>query len=202
EDQARQVREVKKSESAIILDPVTVNPEERLGDALALMRRRDISGLPVVVDQRLVGILTNRDVRFETNLELRVRDVMTTEVVTASEGVSRDEAKALLHRNRIEKLPIVDAQGRLHGLVTIKDIEKTQRNPNAAKDALGRLLVGAAVGVGAEREARIEALVREGVDVLCIDTAHGHSTRVLDAVRDTKRNFGRVPLIAGNVSTG
>jgi IMP dehydrogenase len=141
-------------------------------------------------------------VRFAANPELRVRDLMTREVVTGPEGTTPTEAKRLMHENRVEKLPIVDGEGRLKGLITIKDLEKQRQYPSAVKDALGRLLVGAAIGVGVDREARIEALLKAGCDVLCIDTAHGHSTRVPDAVRDTKRNFPAVPLVAGNVSTG
>jgi IMP dehydrogenase len=201
-EQAKQVREVKRAESGVIVDPVTVSPEQKLGHAVELMRQNGISGLPVARDGRLVGILTNRDLRFETNLELRIQDVMTKDVVTAPEGTTLEAAKALMHENRVEKLPVVDAQGRLRGLITIKDIEKMRQHPHAAKDALGRLLVGAAVGVGADREERIDALLRAGCDVLCIDTAHGHSVRVLEAVRATKRAYPKAELIAGNVSTG
>jgi IMP dehydrogenase len=201
-DQAKQVLQVKKAESGIIVDPITVSPENKLGQTLELMRRHEISGLPVVKDGGLVGILTNRDIRFEINLELRVQDVMTRDVITCPEGTTFERAKALMHENRIEKLPIVDSEGRLRGLITIKDIEKIRQHPNAAKDAFGRLLVGAALGVGADRPARIEALLKAGCDVLCIDTAHGHSARVLDAVRETKRAYPAVALVAGNVSTG
>jgi IMP dehydrogenase len=202
EEQARQVTLVKKAESGVIADPVVVRPDQKLGEALDLMRRHEISGLPVTVDRKLVGIVTNRDVRFERNLELRVEDVMIRKVITAPEGTRLEDAKALMHQNRIEKLPIVDREGRLRGLITIKDIEKMQRYPEAVKDASGRLLVGAAVGVGPDREARVDALVRAGCDVICIDTAHGHSTRVLEAVRATKRRHPGVALLAGNVSTG
>jgi IMP dehydrogenase len=202
EDQAREVTRVKKAESGIVVDPVTITPDRRLEGALALMRHHRISGLPVVdADKRPVGILTNRDVRFERNLDQLVADVMTRKLITVRDGVGLEEAKELLHRNRIEKLLVVDEQGRLKGLVTIKDIEQAEAHPHAAKDELGRLRVGAAVGVGADREARIEALLAAGADVICIDTAHGHSRGVLDAVRATRKAFPRAQLVAGNVAT-
>jgi IMP dehydrogenase len=201
EDQAQEIARVKRAESGVIADPVTVHPDEKLGDALSLMHRHAVSGLPVTVEGQIVGILTRRDLRLEEDLERRVRDVMTQKLVTCSEGTSLAQAKVLMQRHRIEKLPVVDGRGRLRGLITIKDIEETERHPEAALDSLGRLLVGAAIGVGADREARIEALRRAGCDVVCIDTAHGHSSRVLEAVRDTKRAFPELPLVAGNVST-
>jgi IMP dehydrogenase len=202
EEQATEVVKVKKAESGVVVDPVTVHPDQRLETALELMRRYNISGLPVVDESgRAVGILTNRDVRFEKNLDQKVRDVMTTKLVTAPEGIALEQSKELLHRNRIEKLIIVDGAGRLKGLVTIKDIEKAQQHPQAAKDDKGRLRVGAAVGVGADRDARIEALVNAGVDVIVVDTAHGHSRGVIDAVAATRRAFPRVQLVAGNVAT-
>ncbi|HET7753861.1 MAG TPA: IMP dehydrogenase [Anaeromyxobacteraceae bacterium] len=201
EQQAAEVAKVKKYESAVVTEPVVIAPEARIHQAVALMRENGISGIPVVKSGRLVGILTNRDLRFETNLDQRVEDVMTKKLVTAREGVTIDEAKVLLHRHRIEKLLVVDEQFELRGLITIKDIEKIQTHPNAAKDRHGRLLCGAAVGVGADREARISALMKAGVDVIAIDTAHGHSKGVLDAVRDTKLNFKNIELVAGNVAT-
>ncbi len=202
-DQAREVTRVKKAESGIVVDPVTVGPERRLEDALALMRLHRISGLPVVDgDGRPVGIVTNRDVRFEKNLNQRVADIMTRKLITVGDGVGLDEAKELLHHNRIEKLLVVADDGRLKGLITIKDIEQALAHPFAAKDDLGRLRVGAAVGVSGDREARIDALLAAGCDVICIDTAHGHSAGVLEAVRATRKNFPKMQLVAGNVATG
>jgi IMP dehydrogenase len=201
EQQAAEVVKVKKYESAVVTEPVTIEPDARIHQAVALMREHGISGIPVVRNLRLVGILTNRDLRFEKNLEQRVEDVMTKDLITAREGVTIEEAKVLLHRHRIEKLLVVNEAYELRGLITIKDIEKIQTHPNAAKDRHGRLLCGAAVGVGADREARITALLKAGVDVIAIDTAHGHSRGVIDAVRDTKANFKNVELVAGNVAT-
>src|SRR5512142_565230 len=201
EQQAAEVAKVKRYESAVVADPVTIEPEARLAHAVALMREHGISGVPVTRRGRLVGILTNRDLRFERNLEQRVEEVMTKDLVTAREGVTIEEAKDLLHRHRIEKLLVVNDAFELRGLITIKDIEKVQQHPNAAKDRLGRLLCGAAVGVGPDREARIAALLKAAVDVIVIDTAHGHSRGVIDAVRSTKVNFKNVELAAGNVAT-
>ncbi|MCA9679984.1 MAG: IMP dehydrogenase [Kofleriaceae bacterium] len=203
EAQAIEVVRVKKAESGIVVDPVTITPEQRLEVALALMRHHRISGLPVVDgEKRPVGILTNRDVRFERNLDQKVGDVMTRKLITVKDGVGLEGAKELLHKNRIEKLLVIDDAGRLKGLITIKDIEQAEAHPNAAKDDLGRLRVGAAVGVGADREARVDALMSAGVDLICVDTAHGHSRGVLDAVRDTRKNFPKLQLVAGNVATG
>jgi IMP dehydrogenase len=201
EQQAAEVAKVKRYESAVVADPVTIEPEARLSQAVALMRENGISGVPVTRRGRLVGILTNRDLRFEKNLEQRVEDVMTKDLVTAREGVTIEQAKELLHHHRIEKLLVVNDAFELKGLITIKDIEKIQQHPNAAKDRLGRLLCGAAVGIGADREARVAALLKAGADVLAIDTAHGHSRGVVDAVRSTKANFKGVELVAGNVAT-
>src|SRR5437879_3720103 len=182
--QAGEVEKVKKSESGMISDPVTVSPDQRIEDALAIMRRFHISGLPVTQNGRLVGILTHRDLRFEKRLDRRVAEVMTKDnLVTAKPGVSLEQAKEILHANRIEKLLVVDDEYRLRGLITVKDIQKTIEYPLACKDDLGRLRVGAAVGVGPDREERVEALRRAGVDVVAVDTAHGHSQNVLDAVR-------------------
>jgi IMP dehydrogenase len=202
EEQAAEVAKVKKYESAVVADPVTIEPEARLAAAVALMREHGISGIPVTKKGRLVGILTNRDLRFEKNLDQRVEEVMTRDLVTAREGVTIEAAKELLHRHRIEKLPVVNEAFELRGLITIKDIEKIQKHPHAAKDRLGRLLCGAAVGTGPEREARVAALLRAGADVIVIDTAHGHSRGVIDAVRSTRANFKGVELVAGNVATG
>jgi IMP dehydrogenase len=202
-DQAREVLRVKKAQSGMVVDPVTITAERSLEEALGLMRHHRISGLPVVdADHRPIGILTNRDVRFERRLTQPVGEMMTKKLVTVREGVEIDEAKELLHHHRIEKLLVVDAEGRLRGLVTIKDIEQAEENPSAAVDERGRLRVGAAVGVGPDREARVEALLAAGVDVICIDTAHGHSRGVLDSVRATRQRFGKINLIAGNVATG
>ncbi|HJZ85467.1 MAG TPA: IMP dehydrogenase [Polyangia bacterium] len=199
--QALEVVKVKKAESGVVVDPVTVDPDQLLAHALELMRRHGISGLPVVKEGRPVGILTNRDIRFERNLEQRVRDVMTQKLVTAPEGTTLEQAKELLHKNRIEKLIVVDTGGRMRGLITIKDIEKAQAHPDAVKDELGRLRVGAAVGVGPDREERIAALLGAGCDVIAIDTAHGHSKNVIEAVLATRRTFPGCQLLAGNVST-
>ena len=201
EDQALEVMKAKKFESGMVVDPVTIEPSAPLHQAVALMRENNISGIPVTKNGHLVGILTNRDLRFERNLEQPVERVMTRELVTAREGISQDEAKVLLHEHRIEKLLVVDEERQLVGLITIKDIEKTQRHPNSSKDSLGRLLVGAAVGVGPDREERMHALVQAGVDVAVIDTAHGHSRSVIEAVRQLRARFPDLQLVAGNVAT-
>jgi IMP dehydrogenase len=204
EEQAGQVLQVKKFEAGMVVNPLTVRPETALHEALDLMQRHGISGLPVVdgAQGRLVGILTNRDVRFEKRLDLHVGEVMTKQLVTAREGVAIDEAKDLLHKHRIEKLLVVDGHGKLKGLITIRDIEQAEMHPDAATDEMGRLRVGAAVGVGGDREARIEALLAAGCDIICIDTAHGHSAGVLEACRQTRKKFGNLQLVAGNVATG
>ncbi len=200
--QAREVEKVKKSESGMIVDPVTVHPEQPIAEALDVMRRYEISGLPVTQDGRLVGILTNRDLRFEKRLARRVREVMTAKnLVTAQPGITLEAAKEILHQYRIEKLPVVDEHGRLHGLITVKDIEKAIRFPNAVKDDRGRLRVAAAVGTGEDREQRAEALARAGADVLVLDTAHGHSRAVVETVRALKGTYRDMELIAGNVAT-
>ena len=203
EEQAREISRVKKAQSGIVVDPLTIAPSRTLEDALALMRHYRISGLPVVdTDMRPVGILTNRDVRFEKRLTLQVGEVMTKNPVTVKDGVGIDEAKDLLHKHRIEKLLVVGQSGKLKGLITIRDIEQAEAHPTAVVDDLGRLRVGAAVGVGADRDARIEALIAAGCDVVCIDTAHGHSAGVLEAVRETRKKFPKLQLVAGNVATG
>ncbi|HKC61627.1 MAG TPA: IMP dehydrogenase [Myxococcales bacterium] len=200
--QALEVTKVKKYESGMVVDPVTIEPEARLYQALELMRQHDISGIPVTRKGRLVGIVTNRDLRFEKNLEQKVEDVMTRDLITCREGISQEQAKELLHKNRIEKLLVVDEKFELKGLITIKDIEKTRAHPNAAKDEHGRLLVGAAVGVGPDRDERVHGLLRAGADVIAVDTAHGHSKAVVESVRVLKSNFRDIELVAGNVATG
>jgi IMP dehydrogenase len=195
------VDKVKKSESGMIVDPITIAPEQKVHEALDLMNRYRISGVPVVKNRKLVGILTNRDLRFETNLDQPVSKVMTKEnLVTVKSNISLEDSKKLLHKHRIEKLLVVDDEYNLKGLITIKDIEKIKKYPNACKDSLGRLRVGAAVGI-LDREARVEALMNAGVDVIVVDTSHGHSAGVLDAIRDIKQNFTKCELIAGNVAT-
>lgn len=202
EEQAQEVEKVKKSESGMIVDPITIRPEQKIRDAIELMARFRISGIPVTKGKRLVGIITNRDLRFETNLEETVENVMTKEnLVTVKEGINLEESKSILHKHKIEKLLVVDKSFNLKGLITIKDIEKMRKYPNACKDQLGRLRVGAAVGVAKDREMRIDALLRAGCDVIAIDTAHGHSKNVIEAIKDTKKNFKDVQLIAGNIAT-
>lgn len=202
EDQAREVRRVKKSESGMIVDPVTVTEDQTVAEAEALMATYGISGLPVLRDGRLAGIVTNRDLRFVSGDSLLVKDVMTSEnLVTVHEGISLEHCKGLLHEHRIEKLLVVDEDNNLKGLITIKDIEKIKRYPHAAKDSTGRLLVGAAIGVGADMPDRTEALVQAGVDVIVLDSAHGHSAGVLQAVREVRAAWPDLPVIAGNVAT-
>ncbi|MDF2692122.1 MAG: Inosine-5-monophosphate dehydrogenase [Labilithrix sp.] len=198
-DQAREVERVKRAESGMVLAPVTVRPNQPLREALATMREHDVSGLPVVEGDRPVGILTARDIRFERNLDQPVSALMTKELVTVSPGVAADEARELLHKNRIEKLLVVDG-GKLVGLITIKDILQADRNPLAVKDGKGRLRVGAAIGPGPDRDERAAALVAAGVDLIVVDTAHGHSKGVIDAVREVAKRHN-VPVIAGNVAT-
>ena len=201
--QRLEVERVKKSESGMILDPVTISPNNTVQDALDLMSDFRVSGLPVVEDGRLVGILTNRDVRFiEDGHAVRVSDVMTSKnLVTVPMGTSLEEAKQHLHEHRIEKLLVVDEDGLLRGLITMKDIDKVQKYPNACKDAAGRLRVGAAIGIGKDCESRAEQLLEAGVDVLVLDSAHGHSVNVLNAIRMVKTSFPNCQLVAGNVAT-
>ena len=199
-DQAREVERVKRAESGMVLAPVTVRPSHSLREALATMREHDVSGLPVVEGEQPVGILTARDVRFERNLDQPVSALMTRELITVSPGVSNAEARDLLHKNRIEKLLVVE-NGKLIGLITIKDILQADRNPMAVKDGKGRLRVGAAIGPGPDREERVDALVNAGVDVIVVDTAHGHSKGVVDTVRLVVKRHPNVPVIAGNVAT-
>jgi IMP dehydrogenase len=201
-DQAREVDRVKRSESGMIVDPITIGPDEKIADALAIMSRYHISGVPVTVDGYLKGILTNRDLRFIENMDIKVEEVMTRDnLITVDEKIGIEESKALLHKHRIEKLLVVDQDYKLRGLITIKDIQKAIMFPDSTKDAFGRLRVGAAVGVGPDREERVAALLKKGVDVIVIDTSHGHSKNVIEAVRDIKTNFSSVQVIAGNVAT-
>jgi len=202
EDQALEVDRVKKSESGMILNPITMHPEQKIYQALEIMKKYRISGVPITKNGKLVGILTNRDLRFEKKLDAEIATVMTKDrLITVPVGTTLEESKEILHKNRIEKLLVVDEQNNLKGLITIKDIEKMRRYPNSCKDHLGRLRVGAAIGIGKDREARTEALIKAGVDVLVIDTAHGHSKDVLDAVLNTKESFPDCQLLAGNVAT-
>ncbi len=203
EAQAAEVDRVKRSEHGIIIDPVFLSPENTIQDALDLMARYHISGVPVTVQGRLVGILTNRDLRFENDFTRPIKEVMTTEnLVTAPEGTSIDEARNILKQHRIEKLPIVDKDYNLKGLVTIKDIQKMVKYPNSCKDANGRLRVAAAIGVGAGTFERAQALIDAGVDALVIDTAHGHSLGVISQVAKIREAFPQVDIVAGNVATG
>jgi len=202
EEQASQVDKVKRSEHGVITDPFFLSPENLIRDAEALMSRYRISGVPVTRDGKLVGILTNRDLRFETDYDKPIGEVMTSgNLITAPEGTTLEEAKKILAKHRIEKLPIVDAEGNLRGLITIKDIEKTQKYPNSAKDAKGRLLCGAAVGVTADVFDRIDALLAAKADVIVIDTAHGHSAGVLKQVETIRNRYPEITLFAGNVAT-
>jgi IMP dehydrogenase len=200
QQQAHEIDRVKRAESGIILNPITVRPSQSLREAVAVMRQHEVSGVPVVEGDTPVGILTARDIRFEKNLDQPVSALMTTELVTVTQAVKAEDARELLHRHRIEKLLVVDGK-KLVGLITIKDLLQAERHPLAVKDDRGRLRVGAAVGPGSDRIQRTEALVEVGVDVIVVDTAHGHSRGVLDAVRDTKKRFPKVELIAGNIAT-
>ena len=211
EEQAEQVRQVKKFESGMVVNPVTIGPDATLGDAQALMKAHGISGIPVVenggnggqTNGRLVGILTNRDVRFASDPAQKIHELMTKDgLVTVKESVSQEEAKRLLHQHRLEKLLVVDGEGRCVGLITVKDIEKSQLNPNASKDAQGRLRVAAATSVGEDGFERAERLIDAGVDLVVVDTAHGHSQRVLEAVERVKRLSNSTRVMAGNIATG
>ena len=206
EEQASEVDRVKRSESGMIVDPITLSPTHRIYEALDLMKKYRISGVPITDDGskegRLVGILTNRDLRFETNVERPIGDVMTREhLITVPVGTTLDAAREILHRHKVEKLLVVDREFRLKGLITVKDIQKAVKYPTASKDSLGRLRCGAAIGVAKDTMDRAEALVAANVDVLVIDTAHGHSQGVLDIVRLVRRRFPEVNLVAGNVAT-
>jgi IMP dehydrogenase len=201
EKQSQEIDKVKKSESGMITDPITVSPDAPISEAMALMERYRISGVPATVNGKLIGILTNRDLRFETKINKKVSEVMTKDrLITASVGTTLDEAKGLLHKYKIEKLPIVDKDFRLKGLITIKDIEKRKKYPNSCKDKLGRLMVGAAIGTGSDTMHRAELLINTGVDILVIDTAHGHSKAVITTLKAIKKKFS-IEVIAGNVAT-
>jgi IMP dehydrogenase len=203
EAQAFQVEKVKKYESGMIMEPITLEPHKRVSEALELMRKYSISGVPITVDGVLVGILTNRDLRFETNIDQPIANVMTKDqLITAEVGTTLEQAKQILQRHRIEKLPVVDRKGILKGLITIKDIEKARDFPQATKDSHGRLMVGAAVGIDSVSRERVQALTAAGVDVVVIDTAHGHSKNVLSMVKWVSTNFKDVMIVAGNVVTG
>ena len=202
EDQAKEVDKVKRSEHGVITDPFFLEPDHLVRDAVALMERYKISGVPITKAGKLVGILTNRDLRFETDFDQPIEKVMTKEnLVTAPVGTTLAEAQKILGKHRIEKLPLVDGKGYLKGLITIKDIEKSIQYPNSARDKNGRLLVGAAVGTAANTMDRVAALVEAKVDIIAIDTAHGHSHKVLEKVAEIKKKYPNVPLIAGNVAT-
>jgi len=201
-EQAAEVDKVKKSESGMILDPITISPDNTIRDAHKIMAEFRISGIPVTKNGKLVGIVTNRDLRFETRMELKISQVMTREnLITAPEGTTLDKAREILHQHRIEKLLVVNDRYELKGLITIKDIAKRIKFPDACKDAHGRLRVGAAVGVGADAEERLALLTQAGVDVVVVDTAHGHSVAVLETVRWAKRKYPELEIVAGNIAT-
>jgi IMP dehydrogenase len=202
-DQAREVARVKRFEAGIVRDPITITPEMTVRDVKAITQQHRISGLPVVRGRQVVGIVTNRDLRFETRLDAQVGSIMTPRerLVTVKEGAGLDEAKELMHRHRLERVLVVDDAFELRGLMTVKDILKSTEHPNASKDALGKLRVGAAVGVGGDTDERVELLVRAGVDVIVVDTAHGHSRGVLERIREIKRAHPDVDVIGGNIAT-
>ena len=200
--QRKQIEKVKRAVSVMIPDPITLNPNQRISEALLVMEKFSITGIPIVEEDKLVGILTNRDLRVETNHERPISDLMTKEnLVTVIEETSIEESRKLLYKHRIEKLPVVDTKGNLKGLITIKDIEQMGRYPNAAKDGQGHLLVGAAVGVADDFMERVESFVGVGLDVLAVDSAHGHSVRILNAIREIKTSFPNLEVIGGNVAT-
>lgn len=200
DEQAAMVDKVKKYESVVILKPMTLSPDQKVADALEIMKKEQISGFPIIKEGILVGILTNRDLRFETNPLRKISEIMTKNVITGPVGIQVEKAKEIMAKHRIEKLPVVDKKNRLKGLITVTDIEKREKFPNSCKDSFGRLRVGAAVGVSFDREARIDALIKAGADVIIVDTAHGHSKGVLEAVKSTKKSFN-CQLIAGNIAT-
>ena len=202
DQQAEEVDKVKRSESGMIVDPVTMSPDDKVSDALEMMRKYKISGVPITKNKKLVGILTNRDLRFESRFDIPISQVMTKEnLITVPVGTTLEDAEKILHKHRVEKLLVVDDAYNLKGLITVKDIQKKLKYPNAAKDSQGRLRVGAAIGATGDYLERAEALVKESADLLAIDSAHGHSTRVLEAVKAVKAKFPEVDLIAGNVGT-
>ena len=201
-EQANEIDKVKRSEHGVIVDPIFLSPEHKLSDATDLMERYHISGVPITEGTKLVGIITNRDLRFETNLDRQIKESMTSEkLIVAPVGTSLEDAKEILRKHRIEKLPLVDKKGNLKGLITIKDIEKAIKYPNSAKDSNGRLLVAAAVGVGSDLIDRLDGIIAAKVDAVVVDTAHGHSKGVIDTVRKIKKAFPTVELIAGNIAT-
>ncbi len=201
-EQARQVEKVKKSESGMIIDPVTVTEDQQVSDVQAMMANYKISGVPVLRGEKLAGIVTNRDLRFITDTSLKVKDVMTSKnLITAKVGITLEESKALLHEHRIEKLLVVDENDNLHGLITIKDIEKIKKYPNSAKDDKGRLLVGAALGVGSDYLSHADILIKNGVDVVVLDSAHGHSQNIINALDELTKTFPDLQVIAGNIAT-
>ncbi len=203
QQQAAEVLKVKRFEAGVLRDPITIPPDMRVGDAIALQRTHKFSGLPVVEGKRVVGIVTNRDLRFETRLDVPVRDIMTPKerLVTVREGAGLDEAKALMHKHRLERVLVVNGDFELRGLITVKDITKATEHPNAAKDEQGKLRVGGAISTGPDSDERAELMVRAGVDVLVVDTAHGHHQGVLDRVKWVKKNFPQVDVIGGNIGT-
>ncbi len=202
EEQANEVGKVKKYESGMVSDPITLSPDHYVTEAIQVMEKFNISGIPVTIQGKLVGILTNRDLRFETNYNQPIKNIMTKDnLVTAKEGTTLAEAKVILHKHRIEKLPVVDSSGKLKGLITTKDIEKSVAYPHATKDKKGQLICGAALGVGDNSHERLEALVQNGVDIVCVDTAHGHSKNVMSMVKHVKEKYKDVVIVAGNVVT-
>jgi IMP dehydrogenase len=202
EAQSDEVDRVKRSESGMIVNPITMSPDQKIHEAMEVMKKYKISGLPITSNGKLVGILTNRDLRFETRLNIKISELMTKEnLITVPVGTTLEEAESILHRHRVEKLPVVDSKYRLKGLITVKDIQKKIAYPNACKDKLGRLRVGAGIGATGDFLERAAALGKAGVDVLVIDTAHGHSVRVMEAVKQVKQKFPEIDLIAGNIAT-
>lgn len=200
--QAEQVDIVKRSESGVIADPITLGPENLIEEALAVMRHYRISGVPITKNKKLVGILTNRDLRFETNFKAKIGELMTKKnLITAPIGTTIEKAKAILHKHRIEKLPLVDKRGNLKGLITIKDIQKIIDYPRATKDKKGRLRVGASVGVGKEALERTAKLIKAGIDLIVISTAHGHSKKVIETIKKIRKRYPKIPIMAGNVAT-
>ncbi len=202
-EQAAEVAKVKRYEAGVLRDPITVAPDMNVRDVIEVQRSHKISGLPVVEGRKVVGIVTNRDLRFETRLDAKVAEIMTprAKLVTVKEGASLDEAKALMHKHRLERVLVVDGDFELRGLVTVKDITKATEHPSASKDELGKLRVGGAIGTGADSDERAELMVKAGVDVLVVDTAHGHQQKVLDRIRWVKKNFPRVDVVGGNIAT-
>lgn len=202
EEQINEVDKVKRSVSGMIVEPITMSPTQSISEALEVMRKYQISGIPITEGKRLVGILTNRDLRFETDLKKRISELMTKDdLVTVPIGTTLEQSKELLHKNRIEKLLVVDKEGNLKGLITIKDIEKNRKYPSAAKDSFGRLIVGAAVGISNDRKERVKALVKAGADIIVVDTAHGHSEYVIKVIESIKGEYPDIQVVGGNVAT-